>query len=201
MNKRKLTRETLTELAKRMPVLSEEVQHSYVGGYDYNSQSSCFFNCMEYLAKEICGIQNVDCDTFGNAYWSGVDDYVGTGKRSDYLYGPKMFDESGAVNPNLLNFVKHYYNIEGSGWIMGNNDIQTLFTSASSDDTAIIAVFNTGMKDTKGNDIAHCVILQSYDKASDTYTYYDPSVSGTEEEKIRMVSGSLMMFAVRAGCK
>ena len=32
MNKRKLTRESLTELAKRMPVLSEEVQKSFIGG-------------------------------------------------------------------------------------------------------------------------------------------------------------------------
>lgn len=32
MNKRKLTRESLTELAMRMPVLSENVQKSFIGG-------------------------------------------------------------------------------------------------------------------------------------------------------------------------
>lgn len=34
MIKRRLTRESLTELAKRMPVLSEDMQRSYVGGGD-----------------------------------------------------------------------------------------------------------------------------------------------------------------------
>ena len=34
MYKRKLTRESLAELAKRMPVLSEEVQSTFIGGGD-----------------------------------------------------------------------------------------------------------------------------------------------------------------------
>lgn len=94
-----------------------------------------------------------------------------------------------------------YYNIEGSDWIKGNNDIQTLLASGSVDNTAIIAAFDTGLKDISGNAIGHFVILQSYNAANDTYTYYDPSFSGTEEEKIKTVSGSQMLFAARAGCK
>ena len=26
---------------------------AFVGGYDYTSNSSCFFNCMEYIGKEV----------------------------------------------------------------------------------------------------------------------------------------------------
>lgn len=52
-----------------------------------------------------------------------------------------------------------------------------------------------------GARVAHCVILQSYDADTNTYTYYDPSISGTENEKIKTVDGAQMMFAARAGCK
>lgn len=48
MNKRKLTRESLAELAMRMPVLSEEVQSSFIGGGDgtYNNP----YTYEEYLS-------------------------------------------------------------------------------------------------------------------------------------------------------
>lgn len=48
MNKRKLTRESLAELALRMPVLSEEVQSSFIGGGDgtYNNP----YTYEEYLS-------------------------------------------------------------------------------------------------------------------------------------------------------
>lgn len=46
MKKRKLTVESLAELAKRMPVLSESMQSAYVGGLDPND---CWWRCMAYL--------------------------------------------------------------------------------------------------------------------------------------------------------
>ena len=50
MYKRKLTRESLAELAKRMPVLSECQQMAYVGGYD---DHDCFWACIAWLQN--CG--------------------------------------------------------------------------------------------------------------------------------------------------
>ena len=50
MYKRKLTRESLAELAKRMPVLSECQQMAYVGGYD---DRDCWWRCIAYLKS--CG--------------------------------------------------------------------------------------------------------------------------------------------------
>ncbi|WP_286833787.1 MULTISPECIES: hypothetical protein [unclassified Proteiniphilum] len=50
MKKRKVTVESLAELAKRMPVLSESQQMAYVGGYDAND---CWWRCVSYL--DSCG--------------------------------------------------------------------------------------------------------------------------------------------------
>ena len=190
--KRKLTRETLTELAKRMPVLSEEVQHSYVGGYRYDN-TFCFYNCMEYFAKEVCN-QNVDCEFFEHLYIYGDGVFSGTHNEDELRNGPLIQNEDGTINADPFIFFSHCFNIEGSGWTVGSG-VQFLFASGSVENTAVFGIY------VDSDYIAHAVILQGYDRATDTYTCYDPSVSGTEEEKIKTVSGSQMAFAVRAGCK
>lgn len=108
--KKKLTRETLTDLAKRMPVLSEEVQRSYVGGYRYDDKS-CFFNCMEYLAKEVCG-QNVDCEFFEHLYIYGDGVFSGTHNNEELENGPLIQNEDGTINADPFIFFSHFLILE-----------------------------------------------------------------------------------------
>ncbi|SCQ20830.1 hypothetical protein [Tannerella forsythia] len=51
MARKKLTKSSLDELAKRMPILSEALQMTYIGGYDTND---CWWRCIAYLKS--CGI-------------------------------------------------------------------------------------------------------------------------------------------------
>lgn len=184
----KLQKLKISELSNYRHLTNQEMRQ-YVGGYVYDNRN-CFFNCMEYFAKEICGREDIDSHYFGKAYYEG-DSAVGTWK--DYLNGPEIQYNNGKINLAPFKFFSHYFNVEGCGWTVGS-DIQSL-VNGSVENTAVMGWFITD------GSTMHCAILQKYDAATDTYTYYDPSCSGTDEEKTKTVSGSNMKFGVRAGCK
>lgn len=187
----KLKRLKISELEETCKMSYNEML-LYIGGYSYDGKS-CFFNCMEYLGKEVCG-KDVDCDTYGNAYYGGDGDYQGTGNMDDYLNGPSLYDQDGNLNQNTFDFFSHYFSTEGSGWATGS-DISDLF-GGSYEDSAVLGAFQT----TDGS-TAHCVILKGYDAETNTYSYYDPSVDGSEDSKMGTVNADQMLFAGRGSCK
>lgn len=104
-----------------------------VGGYDYTSDSSCLFNCMEYIGKEVYGhkkYQGYNCDIYGNSYVNGCGDYKGSGNYQDYLGGPQLLNEDATINQNvqqnLTNFMKSYFDYTASGFV-SRSDATNLF--------------------------------------------------------------------------
>lgn len=151
-----------------------------VGGYDYTSNSSCFFNCMEYIGKEVYGdkkYQDYNCDTYGNSYVDGYGDYKGSGDKRDYLYGPQILNEDGTINQNVqqncVNLVDSYFDYSASGFVSGS-DAKNLFYNGSNQ--GVIGYFNTGSS-------THAVIITGYNSATGEYSYYDPSLSTQKENQ------------------
>lgn len=193
----KLQKLKISELSNYCHLTHQEM-NQYVGGYARGFNNFCFFNCMEYFSREICGYENRDHSSFAESYVLGRDGFYGT-KDMEALGGPNTYveDENGnrSINPDLFNFFSHYFNTDASGWTTGS-DISSLFAATGSEEnTAVMGFFLAD------GSTAHCVILKGYDAATDTYTYYDPSCSGTEEERTKTVSGSQMLFAGKGGCK
>lgn len=146
--------------------LTKQQMESFVGGYDYNSDSSCLFNCMEYIAKEVYGYENQDCDYFGNAYINGIGGYPGSKNLGDYLSGPELYDSDGNINGNIIDFIGSCFGSAASGFSMGD-DAANLFKDGSN--TGVMGIFKTGPN------TSHAVILTGYDPETETYSYYDPS--------------------------
>ena len=152
-----------------------------VGGYDTTSDSSCFFNCMEYVGKEVYGnkkYQNYDYSTYGNAYHQGHNEYEGTHIPGDFLAGPQIINKDGSINQDVQNncaeLVNSYFNKSASGFVSGD-DAANLFASGSNE--GVIGYFKTASK------TVHAVILTGYDSSTNTYTYYDPSLSSQKENQ------------------
>ena len=161
--------------------LNSQQMMEFVGGYDYTTDSSCFFNCMEYVGKEVYGnkkYQKYDCNTYGNDYVNGHNDYEGSGKVSDYLHGPKIINDDGSVNQNVQNncadLVHSYFKKSASGFVTGS-DASNLFASGANE--GVIGYFRTASGTT------HAVILTGYDSSTGTYSYYDPSKSSQSENQ------------------
>ena len=186
----KLKRLKIKELEPSLRMSMKDML-KYMGGYAYDD-ASCFFNCLEYISKEICG-NDYNCDYYGNAYFQGNGSYVGTGNIDDYRNGPSAYDEDGNINQKTYEFFSHFFATEGSGWTTGS-DISGLL-SGGSEGGAVLGFFQVD------GSTAHCVILQGYDEATGTYTYFDPSKEGSDSAKTGTVSGSHMLFAGKGGCK
>jgi|GEM_PF-6587496 len=125
---RKLTRKSLDELAQRMPVLSEEVQSSYVGGgtgntimdpltFDqYRSMGSFFISGWVDLPDSISLLKHPYDYYFGGSgsdgnggYWDGSGSYGPTGYWDSDL-GIFVWGESGSESGNEPpNYVIDYY--------------------------------------------------------------------------------------------
>lgn len=151
-----------------------------VGGYDYQTKSSCFFNCMEYIGKEVYDdkkYQDYNCDTYGNSYVNGHGRYKGTGNFGDYLNGPRILNDDGTINENVqqncASLVNSYFDYAASGFVSGSNAEQ-LFSNGSNQ--GVIGYFNTGNS-------THAVIITGYDSATGEYSYYDPSLSSQKENQ------------------
>lgn len=187
----KLKKLKISELTNYRHLTNQEMQQ-HIGGYRYDDKS-CFFNCMEYFAKEICGNQSLDCEYFDEAYFNGNDIFPGTHNFYEYTQGPQIQKDNGEINLDPFVFFSAYFNLEGSGW-QKDEGIQSLFINGSVENTAVMGIFM--LNETS----LHCAILQEYDAATDTYTYYDPSCSN-EKERVKTVDASQVIFAARAGCK
>lgn len=149
-------------------LLSNKQMAELIGGYDTTSDSSCLFNCMEYIGKEVYKNTSANCDVYGNAYWKGHNDYVGTGDIGDYLSGPELYGSDGNINGNVANFIGAFFGSAASGFTTGSG-ASGLFKNGSND--GVMGIFNTG------SGVAHAVILTGYDAETGTYSYYDPSKS------------------------
>ena len=148
--------------------LSKQQMSTFVGGYDYTSDSSCLFNCMEYIGKELYGYEDKNCDYYGSAYVNGNGDYSGSGNWGDYLNGPELYGSGGQINGNIASFINSCFGAVASGFSTGD-DAADLFKDGSN--TGVIGIFETG------SGTAHAVILTGYDSKTGTYSYYDPSKS------------------------
>lgn len=149
--------------------LSKDEMKAIVGGYDYTSDSSCFFNCMEYIGRNSYKSQN-NCDYYGNHFVSGFDDgrYAGSKNYNDYLNGPSLYDEDNNFNSNLTEFINSCFDSAASGFSTGE-EAANMFENGSND--GVMGFFLTGCG------VAHAVILTGYDSETGTYSYYDPSMS------------------------
>ncbi|MCM1516607.1 MAG: TIGR04149 family rSAM-modified RiPP [Paraprevotella sp.] len=154
--------------------LSQQEMKRCVGGYDTTSDSSCFFNCMEYIGKEVYKDISYCCDVYGNAYWQGYGDYKGSGQLSDYLRGPQMFDMDGNINGSFAPFIGEFFGSAASEFVTGS-DIRDLFKDG--ENTGVMGIFK------QANGVAHAVILQGYDPKTGKYSYYDPSKSKQKDDQ------------------
>ena len=107
MKTRKLTRKSLDELAKIMPVLSECQQLTYMGGYDSND---CWWRCIAYLKS--CGT-SYDADaamTIASGYFGdnfNENNYAFSGNGHDHKdFASNYFSglEGGYFNGQILVF-------------------------------------------------------------------------------------------------
>lgn len=109
MNKRKLTRESLTELAKRMPVLSEEVQSFYVGGDRY------YFDQQGHYLRTEESDDNVIIIGSNELILSGALDGLGSGNGSGVSF------TGAGVSEQLFAFLAQNTTVE---WAYGYNSGQ-----------------------------------------------------------------------------
>ena len=98
MNKRKLTRESLTELAKRMPVLSECQQMAYVGGYD---DHDCWWRCIAYIQSDGKEYTRDDAMAIASGFFG--DNF----NKNHYAFSGNIDD--------FKKFVSNYFGIPESG--------------------------------------------------------------------------------------
>ena len=92
--------------------------------------------------------------------------------------GPKIIDDSGSINQDVQNncagLINAYFNDSASGFVSGS-DAANLFGIGSNE--GVIGYFKTASGTT------HAVILTGYDSSTNTYTYYDPSLSSQKENQ------------------
>ena len=143
MNKRKLTRESLTELAMRMPVLSEEVQSFYVGGgtvkISVNRTGYGSDTTMSSFLATAYDDSGTIIDSLEGFFLEPAVDY-GSCTPSGFISGLyNVADSDTAIAPGTYNVVPGYYHqqsgyyevsdVEGRSYIMihaGNNGSDTL---------------------------------------------------------------------------
>lgn len=156
--------------------LSLQQMRAFVGGYDYTTNSSCFFNCMEYIGKEVYDdkkYQDYNCDTYGKSYAEGNGDYKGTNNPFDYYLGPDMLNDDGTIQQNCADFVDSYFQYAASGFVTGS-EATNLFSEGTNQ--GVIGIFNAGS-------VAHAVIITGYNSETGEYSYYDPSASNQKENQ------------------
>ena len=94
------------------PELSESEMRETVGGY--GGTNDCFFDCMAYITEQFGG-DNTSPSYFMNDYVNGAgnlnDNWEGTKVPGDGLYGPPIFDKSGALNGDIANYMSNYFEI------------------------------------------------------------------------------------------
>lgn len=170
--------------------LSEREMRETVGGY--GGTNDCFFDCMAYITEQFGGSSTPSY--FMNDYVNGAgnlnDSWEGTKVPGDGLYGPSMFDESGALNEDIANYMSNYFDIvdntSGSGgWTTGDTDISSLFDDEKTGSGFIMGAYRVD------ESTSHAVIFESY--SDGVYTYYDPS-TGTRGS----ASGGDVLGAIKA---
>ncbi|MCF0183130.1 MAG: hypothetical protein HUK01_02185 [Bacteroidaceae bacterium] len=156
---------SISELAGN-ELLEQSQLASYVGGYDYLTGTSCFFNCMEYIGKECYKIEGYDHNWYGNQYWQGYGEYVGTGNMGDYLYGPDLYGEGDKINGNISNYIGAMFGSAATDFVYGS-DVADLFADGHNE--GVMGIIRTP------DGGAHAVIIQNYNPVTGLYSYFDPS--------------------------
>lgn len=98
---KKLTRKSLDELAKTMPVIEESLQMSYVGGGNGTSANP-------YTQAEFDNM--LSNDNWNGGYVEGMG-YVAT---NTYIYGSSVY--SGSVSQMYYTFPDYVTSISSTGW-------------------------------------------------------------------------------------
>lgn len=161
----------------------------------YGSDTPCFYNCLAYVAEMFgwhCSPTEFANDyeygsmykeRFGEAAAKSPSGWKGTGRDKDRLNGPDSYvvrNENRYANPQAHDYVDAYFNTFNNGWQTTNEVPRLLdFTIGG----YVIAVKDQIKRDSNGcvekGSNEHAVILESYDKKKETYSYYDPT-SGKE---------------------
>lgn len=157
----------------------------------YGSDTPCFYNCLSYVAEMFgwhCSPTEFANDykdgsmykeRFGDAAAKSPTGWKGTGCDNDRLKGPDSYVERNNykfANIQAHDYMDAYFNTFNNGWQTTNEVPRLLdFTIGG----YVIAVKNQKKVDSngceeKGKDM-HAVILESYDKKKETYSYYDPT--------------------------
>ncbi len=172
------------------PELSESEMRETVGGY--GGTNDCFFDCMAYITEQFGG-DNTSPSYFMNDYVNGAgnlnDNWEGTKVPGDGLYGPPIFDKSGALNGDIANYMSNYFeivdNTTGSGGWTKDSDIQSLFDDEKTGSGFIMGAYRVD------ESTSHAVIFESY--SDGVYTYYDPSTGNRGS-----ASGGDVLGAIKA---
>ena len=131
---KKLTRKTLDELAKEMPVLNESQKRCFIGG----GKDSCVFNCFDYLDGNLYDVSHY---------------YEYTLKRLGYAPGP-----NGEVHTSDIGIIGSYggfdvseltssFSLSSNGCTNGGNIIMT-FNDNGIDHAVVVTGYGY---DEKGN--------------------------------------------------
>lgn len=154
--------------------LSQQEMERCVGGYDTESNTQCFFNCMEYIGKNLYDYKDQDYKYYGNAYVNGHGTYEGTHDNNDIEFGPNFYDSKGNINGSIAQYIGQVFGSAASGFVTGS-DIRDLFKDG--ENTGVLGMYRTG------DDVGHVVILKGYDPQTGKYSYYDPSKSEQDENQ------------------
>ncbi|MDE5560674.1 MAG: TIGR04149 family rSAM-modified RiPP [Bacteroidaceae bacterium] len=154
--------------------LSQLEMKRCVGGYDTESDTQCFFNCMEYIGKNFYNSNDYDYQYYGNAYVNGFGTYEGTHDENDIKLGPIFYDKDDKINGSIAQYIGQMFGSAASGFVTGS-DIRDLFKNG--ENTGVMGIYRTG------DDVGHVVILQGYDPNTGQYSYYDPSKSEQDENQ------------------
>jgi len=115
---KKLTRSTLDELAKVMPVLSEQEQRMYVGGYDNND---CWWRCIAYLKNcgsnyGASGAMALAQDYYGSSFNSNSYAFSGNKTIGDDYITKNVINGGSYCQGTIITFDPNDPALQSSGW-------------------------------------------------------------------------------------
>jgi hypothetical protein len=154
---RKLTTQSLDELARTMRVIPESDLNNYVGAY----ASDCFWRCVSYVNGT--GISEAAAASYADAYWTSQLGYYSAMNYLSVNGGGMTSSQITSYSSPLISSISEISN--GTSVSFNNT------TEKTSNGDVLMMTFNNG----SGQDHAVIITNISVDsKGNVTYTYKDP---------------------------
>lgn len=189
-----LKRLTVNQLDSVYGLLAQNEMRSVTGGDGndggYGFPGFCYYDCMSYIGRTYGSTDHAPewyCSDYISGGGSATDDWEGSNEPSA-IFGVPLY-KNGKLNENAYDYLRNYYNMQGSGWATPSQT-EKFFTEGNG--SGLIAGAGVAMGIYQVDEhTAHTVVLTGYKDGY--YEYYDPSTNKRSQLPASQLKGAALI--------